>query len=343
MFILLQAGAAAAGAAAGSAAGPLGTVVGAGVALLGTLVAGFFARRAQKRQNKANAQLAEYQNALNMQSWQEQQEYNTPANQMARLKAAGLNPNLMYGQGTTGNADSQRNAVVPEQIYNNIAGQAVQTGLDSAYQKISTYNALQMQDEQIRQIQLYNERLELEMPYLQNGYYLKWHGLELRNKAIEENTKLLTQRYDEVQERIQGIKLHNKISEKQLDILDGKLLEFAYHFRQLDDMHQTALLDQALKQIDYATKHDEYKFGMELTRIQGRVLGAKSITELDWMDVLKLGIYYLGSIFRIPTGGKHKLPSPSQFNTQTQNYKIGADGKLHLNSTTLKKYFGKDE
>lgn len=342
MFIFLQA-AAAAGAAAGSAAGPVGAAIGAGVALIGSVLAGVFAKRAQRRQNKANAQLAEYQNALNMQSWQEQQDYNTPANQMARLKAAGLNPNLMYGQGTTGNADSQRASVVPEQTYNNIAGQAVQTGLDGAYQRISTYNSLQMQEEQIRQMQLANERLELEMPYLQNGYYLKWHGVELRNKAIEENTKLLTQRYDEVQERIQGIKLHNKISEKQLDILDGKLLEFAYHFRQLDDMHQTALLDQALKQIDYATKHDEYKFGMELTRIQGRVLSAKSISELDWMDVLKLGIYYLGSIFRIPVGGKHKLPSPSQLSSQTQSFKIGSDGKLHLNSTTLKKYFGKDE
>lgn len=30
-------------------------------------------------------------------------EYNTPANQMSRLSAAGLNPALMYGQGNTGN------------------------------------------------------------------------------------------------------------------------------------------------------------------------------------------------------------------------------------------------
>lgn len=38
--------------------------------------------------------------------WNMQNEYNSPHNQMARLREAGLNPNLMYGQGNTGNAPS---------------------------------------------------------------------------------------------------------------------------------------------------------------------------------------------------------------------------------------------
>nr|QJB20356.1 MAG: DNA pilot protein [Microvirus sp.] len=36
-------------------------------------------------------------NKTNVRLWREQANYNTPANQMARLKAAGLNPNLVYG------------------------------------------------------------------------------------------------------------------------------------------------------------------------------------------------------------------------------------------------------
>lgn len=51
-------------------------------------------------------ELAKYQNDLNMLAWTQQQQYNTPANQMARFKAAGLNPNLIYGQGNSGNASS---------------------------------------------------------------------------------------------------------------------------------------------------------------------------------------------------------------------------------------------
>ena len=42
----------------------------------------------------------------NYQYWQLMNEYNTPANQMKRFGDAGLNPNLIYGQGTPGNASS---------------------------------------------------------------------------------------------------------------------------------------------------------------------------------------------------------------------------------------------
>lgn len=41
-----------------------------------------------------------YQNDL----WNRQNEYNSPAAQMARMKSAGLNPMLMYNMGTPGNA-----------------------------------------------------------------------------------------------------------------------------------------------------------------------------------------------------------------------------------------------
>lgn len=67
----------------------------------------YAAQYAQNYQNyQYSRELAKYQNELNMQSWNMQQDYNTPKNQMARFKAAGLNPNLIYGQGNSGNASS---------------------------------------------------------------------------------------------------------------------------------------------------------------------------------------------------------------------------------------------
>lgn len=44
------------------------------------------------------------QNEWNYRMWQEQNAYNTPAEQMKRFDAAGLNPNLIYSQGNAGNA-----------------------------------------------------------------------------------------------------------------------------------------------------------------------------------------------------------------------------------------------
>lgn len=46
------------------------------------------------------------QNQYNQQAWEMQNAYNTPANQVERLRAAGLNPNLFYSQGNVGNASS---------------------------------------------------------------------------------------------------------------------------------------------------------------------------------------------------------------------------------------------
>lgn len=53
--------------------------------------------------NKAEAELA-YQRSV--EQWNRQNMYNTPEAQMARFKAGGLNPNLIYGQGNSGNASA---------------------------------------------------------------------------------------------------------------------------------------------------------------------------------------------------------------------------------------------
>lgn len=56
-----------------------------------------------ERQKRHNRKLAEYQNQANEELLEKQLEYNKPANQMLRYQEAGLNPNLVYGQGGPGN------------------------------------------------------------------------------------------------------------------------------------------------------------------------------------------------------------------------------------------------
>ncbi len=67
--------------------------------------------------NRANRKMAKYQTQVNLDMWNRNNEYNTPANQMARLTDAGLNPHLMYGQGTTGNAPGPVKAERPDMQY----------------------------------------------------------------------------------------------------------------------------------------------------------------------------------------------------------------------------------
>lgn len=59
-----------------------------------------------KRQYKYNAKLAELQHGKNLELLKYQLDYNTPKSQMARFGEAGLNPNLIYGQGDAGSMQS---------------------------------------------------------------------------------------------------------------------------------------------------------------------------------------------------------------------------------------------
>lgn len=90
----------------GGGAGLVGAIIQTG----GALYDSWRNRKASKENtdktiaaNKAESELA-YQRSL--QQWHMQNAYNTPEAQMARFKAGGLNPNLVYGQGTGGNASS---------------------------------------------------------------------------------------------------------------------------------------------------------------------------------------------------------------------------------------------
>lgn len=79
--------------------GLIGAAAGAGQGLLSN----WQARSNAARTNKYNRGLAKLQHKQNVEMWNMMNMYNTPAAQMQRFKDAGLNPHLIYGQGTPGN------------------------------------------------------------------------------------------------------------------------------------------------------------------------------------------------------------------------------------------------
>lgn len=93
--------------------------------------------KAVKEQNKGNLALAELAYQRDLEQWNRQNVYNSPIEQMKRIKDAGLNPNLMYGEGNVGNANSSPSFNPPNLAsYHNFgdfgasqAGQALMAGL----------------------------------------------------------------------------------------------------------------------------------------------------------------------------------------------------------------------
>lgn len=70
--------------------------------------------------NRSNRKMAEFAYNKDLESWNRQNTYNSPAAQMARYSTAGLNPNLIYGTGSAsaGNATSIPHYQAPTQSHN---------------------------------------------------------------------------------------------------------------------------------------------------------------------------------------------------------------------------------
>lgn len=102
---------------------PIGAIIGG----LGSLAGSMIGANAQRQANIQNMQLAKYQNnwqtaenekayARSVEMWNMQNAYNAPTAQMSRLRQAGLNPNLVYGSGVTGNSAGSAPQYQPAKI-----------------------------------------------------------------------------------------------------------------------------------------------------------------------------------------------------------------------------------
>jgi hypothetical protein len=105
-------------------------VLGGALGLVGTIL-----------QNRANKKLAQYSFDRNKEMWRLQNEYNAPKQQMSRLQEAGLNPNLMYGKGTVGNAQT-----MPQYQALPTSGDTFGKGVES----VSNLLGVAMQEEQLK-------------------------------------------------------------------------------------------------------------------------------------------------------------------------------------------------
>lgn len=170
-------------------------IIGGAAALAGGLAGGLFNRKSQKDANKTNIQLAREQQQFEERMVQQQNEYNSPVNQMKRFADAGLNPNLVYTQGNPGNQTSipsyQRANVQPvqfnfqqdmanavSQIYNNLqaVAQIRKANAEASGQEIE--NNIRLGTWQ-NQMKFDNSRyLALDEFYSNPDYFMRNKGLQ---------------------------------------------------------------------------------------------------------------------------------------------------------------------
>ena len=149
------------------------------VIAVGSLVAGLIG---QNKQRKENARLAAQQQSANEAYLDKQLEYNTPKNQMLRYQQAGLNPNLVYGQGNPGNQSAPLTA--PDIRPTDYQGLASNIG-PFLNQSLMTQSQVQAIDAKTRQTTVLTELNKLQAQVLAKNPLLDEAGF----KAIIDSLK----------------------------------------------------------------------------------------------------------------------------------------------------------
>lgn len=135
-----------------------------------------------------------------LENWYLQQEYNTPANQVQRLKDAGLNMNLAYGNVNTGNATSAPKTYTAEEDGNYLMNLA--TGvIGHSFNALQLLNGLQAskasQANQIAQVQHQKDVLDFQRNQAAINNAFRQQEMAYRQSRTEQDYQNWNAEFDE--------------------------------------------------------------------------------------------------------------------------------------------------
>lgn len=256
----------------------IGSVATALLPLAGNLISGYLDREAANQNNRntiaANRELAEYSYAKDLEMWNRTNQYNSPQSQMARLKAAGLNPNLVYGTGAVANSSGTPPRYNPPQV------QYSQMPLFNIPQALSAYQDFALKSAQIDNVKA-NTESNIARTLTENSLRDD-RGIMLRTQQSHEATKAGTTqiRQDLLRETFNSQADYAKglLREQQLRLATGaKKIELYNQQKQLNE-----------SEILFRQFRNEFKrMGIEssdniLVRIIGRMLAESGFNLSDF-------------------------------------------------------------
>jgi len=189
-------------------------LIAGGASIIGNVLGNIGSKKRQKRADKANIKF-----------WQMQNAYNDPAQQMSRLKKAGLNPNLVYGQSVSG-ATGQAGAVAPSKAapYSMDLGAAANNAM-SAYQTSAQANNVQIDTAQ-KAFKLgldkkyAAETIELALTNDRLGNALKVIENNVAQGVMQDKIKLAAENLAIAKATLTGKQLQNAILDFDADMKD---------------------------------------------------------------------------------------------------------------------------
>lgn len=275
--------------------GPLApALIAAGANIIGGGLSAWQSRRNVRDTNRANVQqadiaykrnkeLAQYTFDKNLEMWKLQNKYNAPGAQMQRLQEAGLNPHLMYGKGTVGNAQGmpqmqQTPYVSPRMDYSgrqSITGSMAQAGLGTM---------AQMLDVEHKQIQLRAAELGIDAQKLSNG--LQKIELEIKD-ALKDQAK--TKGKSEVTTQLYNEYIKSIEADRYKYGTDGARTEYKILFEYINNQYhqgqitleelQTTTRNMAMTTIGYGVAKDVFGGALFAKLFKGKATVKKNPTQ----------------------------------------------------------------
>lgn len=225
----------------------------------------------QKTANQTNIQLAREANQFDLQKWHMSNEYNSPIQQMNRLKQAGLNPNLVYG---SGNVSGMSSSSIPK---SNVAT------VDSITKDLNLPNTLGMlsQYTQIKNTEAHTDLVRKNIEVQEQNRInaaMRPALMEIQtNKSMldyNQAKKLAETQVSSALTNLERLKLENRLKNYQLSISNPLGSQLQRSEIALKDL-QRAYLD-----IDYQQNKNLSKYGLKTSDSPLYKLPAKALNDL---------------------------------------------------------------
>lgn len=308
-----------------------GTAIGAGISAVGNLINSGISYRKQKKLLKRQQEFShserleaeEYQRRMWHETFNAQNAYNDPSAVMARLKNAGLNPDLYYGgnaqfasQGgaTLSSSPGQAMPVTPAGEASSIAGfesignlakdistinlQDSQSALNK--EKAETENTIQMlhgsqialTDEQLNWTKGQQRHLETEITLMQK----QGEKIDALVKNINTSSDLLHQQLKELKDsykdRMKSYYLANEKLYHEIGLAEATLAHYDDYIEAfIDSLSSQSDLNRSAENINVETRkvaaRDAFYANEELTALKSRLRGEiKSKEQQNLFDIM---------------------------------------------------------
>jgi hypothetical protein len=247
----------------GAAASTVNTAITAG----GNLWTSWKNRRATEKMNDENWKRQQEVNALNRQyaneDWEKTAKYNSPEQQMSRLKEAGLNPNLVYGKFDGGNMQMPKTPSAQTDKAQKINYDNPLAGVDALgnyYAVRQNEMNLAMMKQQIKGQQLQNQKTSLLNQVLAQDTPI------LLNESLDRKSERLNKRLilDSTQQQAEAKEQGAWIDLKIKDDLYKNDAHFLDYFQKQINLESSEIKQEQMKQVLEILKTDDARKKLEL-------------------------------------------------------------------------------